>query len=155
MKYLLIIMLLTSCSSHQRTTEEKVKSKWIILENAVSEKWTPEKILERLGKPKEMRSNKGGESWYYQSSENGYQEWSIGIKGGIVTGLIYFPTGSMNDEFTLDKILKRWKKFNCKKKKSERYMKGHTVYQDQYYLCDGNKRIEYDRYNEVSWIRVN
>ncbi len=154
MKYLLTIMLLSACSSYHITSEEKTKANWSILELAIKEKWSTGGIVKLLGKPKKIITKQDSESWYYESSENGSQEWSIGFKDKIVNGILFIPTGSMDSRFTLDEILKRWSNLNCKKKKSKWYSKGHTVYQDQYYICNGSKRIDYNRYNEVSWIKV-
>ena len=154
MKYFFILMLLMACSAHKVSTKEKVRIRWAILENAINESWTSDKIIALLGKPTEIEFDKGSKSFYYESPENGFQEWSIGFKENVTTGISFQPTGIMRKEFALKKIRERWEKYNCVNKISDLYRKGHTIYRDEYYLCDGGKRIDYNRYKEVSWIRV-
>jgi hypothetical protein len=153
MRYILIIILINACSSYTLTTEEKIQLRWMILENAVNEKWNSQRIIQKLGQPKEVRLDGDEESWYYESSENAYQEWSVGLKDQTVTRILYIPTGVMDQAFTLDKALERWKKRKCEKMKSKMYMRGHTAIQDHYYLC-GNAKININRYNEVSSILI-
>ncbi len=156
MRWLFIILFAISCTSFKHVGNDEIEKRWSILELAINEKWTKKDIFHILGNPESRKPDEEGESWFYDSKENDYQEWviSFNLKGEIVTNIGFGPTGSMGKEFTLPKILERWKNLNCKKKKSKWYSKGHTVYQDIYYICDGGKRIDYNRYNEVSWIRV-
>lgn len=156
MKYIVMIALFLSCSSSELSLQTKVEPKWLILEKAIAENWDQGRILQILGSPKEKTKEKFKEFWLYESSENGVQEWSFSfnIVNKRITYIGFNPTGSMDKEFTLEKILKRWKRYNCINKKSDWYMKRHTVYQDTYYICDGNRRINYNRYKEVSWIRI-
>lgn len=152
----MILFLVISCTTFKDNSRNAIEQRWSILESAISAKWTKTNILNILGSPKSKKLDKEDETWFYDSKETSYQEWiiSFGLKSETVTNIIFGPTGSMNTEFTLDKILMRWKKYNCVNKKSGWYAKGHTVYQDTYYLCDGNKRIDYNRYGEVSWIKI-
>ncbi|MGB0453772.1 MAG: hypothetical protein ACPGJV_08645 [Bacteriovoracaceae bacterium] len=156
MKWMLMATIFFSCSTYQSTRKKEIERRWLILERAIEDRWTQKEIVNLLGSPESKDRDKEDESWSYSSEESGVQEWSISfnLKSKIVSYISYGPTGSLDNDFTLDKILKRWESLNCKKKKSKMYTRGHTVYQDQYYLCDGNKRIDYNRYNEVSWIRV-
>lgn len=156
MKWILLLSLLISCSTTKRTFQENINKRWAILEDAITQNWDQSKIVKLLGVPQKKIKDEIKEYWSYYSSKNGIQEWSISfsLKSKKVTYVGYNPTGLMDAEFTLDKILKRWKKNNCMDKKSDWYAKGHTVYQDNYYLCDGNKRIYYNRYEEVSWIKI-
>ena len=153
MRYILILILINACSSYLVTTEKKIKLRWVILENAVNEKWDSQRVIQNIGHPKEVRLDGDEESWYYESSENTYQEWSVGIKDKTVTRILYIPTGAMGQAFTLDKTLERWKKRNCVKEKSKMYMRGHTAIQDHYYIC-GNAKININRFNEVSSILI-
>ncbi len=155
MRYILIIILINACSSYSLSIEEKIQLRWAILENAVNKKWNQERISSELGEPAEKHIDKNNESWFYYAQEEG-QEWSISfdLKDKTVSYIGYNPPELFAMKFTLDKILERWKKFNCENKK-ERFVRGHgTVHDIQYYVCDGGKRIDYNRYGEVSWIRV-
>jgi hypothetical protein len=156
MKWVLLISIIVSCSSHMLLNKKRIEKRWSVLESAVDKKWNQKKVLFELGKPENKDLDNESESWFYYSSDEGGQEWSISfrLKDKTVSYVGFNSPESIASEFTLDKILKRWKKLNCKKKKSKMYAKGHSVYRDQYYLCDGKKRIDYNRYKEVSWIRV-
>ena len=112
-------------------------------------------IIENIGQPLKKYSKKSYETWYYESLETSLQEWSIEISNKMIKGIIYFPSSSRGNDFTLVKVLKHWKNLNCKQKKSDLYRRGHTYYQDNYYLCDDNKKIDINKYNEITSIRVN
>ena len=157
MKYLFaVLFLVISCTTFKDNSRNTMEQRWSILEKAISDKWTQEDIRHILGTPQSKKFDQEDETWFYDSKESGYQEWiiSFNIKDKIVMNIGFGPTGLMDKEFTLSKILERWKKYNCVSKKSDWYSKGHTVYQDTYYLCDGNRKIEYNRYEEISWIWV-
>ena len=154
MKSILLIIFFLGCTPCQLDIKEKAEKHWAVLEQAVYEKWSQERVLKSLGEPKEKSLGKKNESWSYDTP-NGYQEWSFSfdLKEKNVLHVGYSPTESMTGQFTLEKILARWKKLNCKKKK-ERIIKPHVIRDIEYYLCDGNKRINYNIYNEVSWIWI-
>ncbi|MCT4643160.1 MAG: outer membrane protein assembly factor BamE [Bacteriovoracaceae bacterium] len=155
MKWILLLITIVSCSSNQLSIKEAAESKWSVLEQSIVSNWNKSKVLSLLGEPSQ-KSGKNEDSWVYYSDQTRLQEWVIGfdIKSKKVIKVTFGPTGFLNTEFTLDKILKRWKGSSCKKMKSKMYTKGHTVYQDTYYLCGPNKRIDVNRYNEVTWISV-
>ncbi len=152
----IIIFIAIGCTTFKNVSRDEVEKRWSILEDAIDKKWHKENVLNILGVPERKNSDNEDESWFYNSKETGYQEWviSFNLKNESVTSIGFGPTGSMDKKFTLPKILERWKKYNCVNNKSEWYTKGHTVYQDSYYLCDGNRKIEHNRYMEVSWIGV-
>lgn len=155
MRWIALLIIFVSCSSNQLSRREEVENRWSILERSIDNGWKKSKILNMLGEPS-RKHLKNEESWIYNSKQTGFQEWVIhfDLKSKKVIGVTFGPTGILDKEFTQDKILKRWGKLNCKKRKSDMYMKGHTVYQDTFYLCDGNKRVDLNRYGEVTWISV-
>lgn len=151
-----IISLLISCSSAKKLTEqEEIEKRWFVLEHAVSENWTQEKILQELGQPQEKSLHEGEEFWSYDAEGGEAQQWSVRFnpKNREIKHLAFSPYKLTRKGFTLDEVLERWKKFDCKPKE-ERFVSGHTVHDIQYYVCDGGKRVDYNRYKDVSWIRV-
>ncbi|OFZ51353.1 MAG: hypothetical protein A2381_17715 [Bdellovibrionales bacterium RIFOXYB1_FULL_37_110] len=160
-KYLLIIILMIcSCSSYQQTPIPKKGSDlyWNILENISAKIWTKEKINKIFGEPREIVEDKKilhQESWIYDHSTEGYQEWTFGFdeKDQLIFAK-YYPADDFSLEFSLKKLEKRWISFHCEYKTKE-ILHPHVIRDLTYLSCDHEKRqIEYNNYKEVLSITI-
>ena len=160
MKWIIIAMLLISCSLLDSTTsnDSYVKSTWEIIENASVQGWSKKEIISKLGSPHEKYvnpKNKEYISWFYFQKKTGFQEWAFTFnQEGNVKGVLYLPKDPHRSDFSIDKIMARWKNLNCEHKKKQVLMPG-LIKTVSYVGCDNEKRfIEYNRYKEVESISV-
>ena len=159
MKWIIFSIFFISCSLLDLNTNEKkyVELVWKILENASIQSWSEDKIITTLGKPKEKyvhKNKKESISWFYVQSETGLQEWALSLKNKKVDGVLYMPKDPYRSEFTIKKIMFRWKNLDCKHKKKQILRPG-LIKIITYVGCDNDKRIiEYNRYKEVLSVTV-
>ncbi len=158
MKWSILIVLLTSCASVHQAKENHIEVIWNIIENASINGWSPKKLISKIGEPKqkiEKPTHDIYSAWIYSDRESGFQEWGISIKKDNTIGSItYLPKDPYRHEFTVNKIMARWKNLNCKHEKKQELSPG-LVKIVTYVACDNNKRIvKYNRYKEVESILV-
>ena len=160
MKYLIIFTFLISCSSinNPRPKENYVESRWEIIENATLKKWGYKQLISKLGQPhgKYKHPIKTDHiAWIYYQKSTGIQEWAFVLnKQGIIVSVLYKPKDPYRYEFTIDKIITRWKNFNCKHEKKQELRPG-LVKVITYLDCDtGNRIVKYNMYKQVTSINV-
>jgi hypothetical protein len=157
MKWIFLLVFLLSCSSQELSTPEENEKKWFVLEQAIDNDWTQEKVLQELGEATEKSLLKGEEFWSYDNSKSESLEWTISFNtvSKKIMHITFSPFKDTRKDFTLDKVLTRWKRFNCQKKK-ELYQStnGHLIKEIEYYICDGGKQISYNQYGEIRWIKI-
>lgn len=160
MKYIIFLILLISCSSLKKPNDtiDHLILIWQLLEKAPSEQWYKDKLVSNIGYPKEKiphPKKKNLTGWIYLNTENSFQEWGITIdKNNIVDSVTYIPSGKYRPEFTIEKIMDRWKDLKCKKEEKQ-VLTPHVIKKERFISCDNGKRIiHYNRYNEVESILV-
>ena len=152
-------MFFVSCFSVnvQSSKNNYVETVWNILENAYHQGWNKNQIIKILGEPKEAQSHpekKGQVSWFYFQKDTGFQEWTFGINDGNVIAVLYMPKDHYRSEFTIEKIMIRWKELNCQHKENQ-IVSTDLIRVVKYIGCSNNKIIaEYNRYNQVESIIV-
>lgn len=154
MKQIIILMLaLIGCSSADRALDTTEKN-WSILELAVAQNWDNEHVQRILGAPAKIETDQQYETWYYYAEGSKHQRWivSFELSRKEVVTVGFSPTKAIDEAFSLDSVLARWKNFNCVEHNVQRPTKGHTVLRDLTYRCDGKRKIEYNRYRELTWI---
>lgn len=149
MKFLIILLLLLSCSSPKRN--ENKTDFWWILEN-YSPEWDKEKIISLFGNPDEIYPRNGEDNWVYREEHSKFQLWAIGItKESKVSGLAYLVEGHL---YIMD-IEDRWKSKKCEHKKETVLVAGHHYTEERKFICDNGKiEVFYNRFNEVEGIYV-
>lgn len=148
-----IIMFLTGCTS-LKTNE--LKQTWKVIEDAPSKHWSRSNLENVIGVPnKEMKNPTKKIHLALLYEQDNRQKWGITMsKHNIVESVTYLPTNIYRHEFTIEKIMDRWKDLNCKKEEKQ-ILTPHVIKKERFISCDNGKRIiHYNRYNEVESILV-
>lgn len=146
-------MLLAGCTS-LKTNE--LKQTWNVIENASTKNWTKDKLENEIGvAQEEIKSPTARIHLTLLYEQSNRQKWGITIsKNNIVESVTYLPTDIYRHEFTIEKIMNRWKNLNCKKEEKQ-ILTPHVIKKERFISCDNGKRIiHYNRYNEVESILV-
>ena len=159
MKLLIFILLFTTgCSSFSNKTEDYVKRTWNIIENASTKKWSTSQLINHIGQPTQVFKQPAKHiylGWIYDNKSSGFQEWGISIeKNNIIDSVTYLPKDPYRHEFTIEKIMARWKNLNCSHKTQQKLSPG-LVKTIAYLDCDnGHRIVKYNMYKEVESILV-
>ena len=146
-------MFLTACTS-LKTNE--LKQTWNVIENASSKHWTKSKLENEIGiAQKEIKNPVKKIHLALLYEQNNRQKWGITLsKDNTVESVTYLPTDSYRSEFTIQKIMNRWRDLNCKKEEKQ-VLTPHVIKKERFITCDNGKRIiRYNQYNEVESILV-
>ena len=160
MKLIILLVFLISCSSVKTIVNENndLLSTWEIIENASLKSWNKELLISKLGLPNEKYSHpkkQNHSAWIYLNKKTGFQEWGITLKHDrTIISVTYLPNDPYRNEFTIEKIMARWKNFNCIDKTELKLSPG-LVKTITYLDCDnGHRIITYNMYKEVESILV-
>ncbi len=160
MKLVILLAFLISCSSVKTFVSEDnyLLSAWEIIEDASPKNWNKEQLISKLGLPKEQYSHpkkQNHSAWIYFDKKTGFQEWGISInQDGIAHSVTYLPKDPYRHEFTIEKIMARWKNLNCSHKTKQELSPG-LVKIITYLDCDnGHRIVKYNMYKEVESILV-
>lgn len=157
MKIIIFCFFIISCSSLDTKNNNKdvADYNWSIIENSNEKLLSLPEVKNLFGEPvRSYQYDDGTISLIYFNKKTNFQEWAFAFHGDKITGITYIPQAPFRNDFTLDKILKRWKDLNCKKIE-EPVITSHTINTKTYMSCDKGRRIvNYNRYNEVSSIYV-
>ncbi len=72
-----------------------VIDEWFVIENAIKEKWNKTKLIEILGKPREILHFKGDKqaSYIYHDKLTDLQSWAFGFDdNNVISDITYIPT---------------------------------------------------------------
>lgn len=159
MKLLIPILLLVACTTtYKKASNQSPELIWDVIENAPSQRWSDTQLIQKIGKPNQVfkRPTKGiFLGWTYKNEASGFQEWGISFYDDMtVESVTYLPQEIHRHEFTIEKIMTRWKHLNCTHKKNKVLNPG-LIRIESYIECGSDKRVaKYNKYNEIESILV-
>ncbi len=152
-------LLFLSCAFNQaeRTSTAGTPSSWDILDNSVANGWSKEMLLSKLGSADSIIKEKTSplqETLIFLNKTTHNQEWAFRLDGNNkVVSVVYLPGPESIESFRLEIVKKHWEKFNCKAQEKQSISPG-LISTTKYLACDGKRTIEYDKYDEVSYIGI-